>query len=212
MIAYCNNNPPITSDPTGEFLGTLIGAGVGWLVGGISAAVEGENFFDRAKEGAVSGAIAGLAVDVGVATGGVGGVAIAFVGGAIASDVETNMKDARRGTHTSTGERIFGACLGGALNLLSFGLVDSSAMKTGGNVLKNVVVNGNRQLFANATRQTAGKTVGKVLGICLGDVAWKGGKAALKNTAFNLIESVGETAIIGAFSKIFSKGVSVNAQ
>ena len=193
-------------------MGTLVGAGVGWLVGGISAAIEGDNFFDGAKEGAISGAIAGAAVDIGIATGGVGGVAIAFIGGAIASDVETNMKDERKGTHTSTGERLFGAFLGGALNILSFGLVDSSAMKTGGNVLKNVVINGNRQLFANATKQSTGKVVGKVLGKCLGNVAWKGGTAALKNTAYNLFESLAETAIIGAFNKLISKGVSMNAQ
>lgn len=90
MYAYCANNPVNRTDPSGKFflaiLGTVaIGALVGAIAGGVVALVNGDDFWAGVAGGAVSGAICTLGVAVAVATGGLGGLAIAatvgFAGG-----------------------------------------------------------------------------------------------------------------------------------
>ena len=91
MYAYCANNPVKRTDPSGKFflaiLGTMaVGALVGAIAGGVVAIVNGDDFWAGVAGGAVSGAICTLGVAVAVATGGIGGFAIAaaigFAGGA----------------------------------------------------------------------------------------------------------------------------------
>ncbi|MFP4287143.1 MAG: RHS repeat-associated core domain-containing protein [Candidatus Izemoplasmataceae bacterium] len=74
---YTFNNPIRYDDSAGTFINTAIGAVVGGIWGGISAAAKGENVWAGVGYGAATGALAGFVVDLALATGGVGGVAIA---------------------------------------------------------------------------------------------------------------------------------------
>ena len=75
MYAYCNNDPVDHLDSDGELASWLIGAVVGAIIGGISAAVSGCDFKETIAciaQGAFSGAYAGAAVDIAVASMGIG--------------------------------------------------------------------------------------------------------------------------------------------
>jgi RHS repeat-associated protein len=74
---YTLNNPIIYTDPTGEFVFTAVGA----VVGGVMAAIKGEDW----KIGALSGAAAGAVVDIGIASGGTSLIATAIIGGTSAA-------------------------------------------------------------------------------------------------------------------------------
>ena len=129
MFTYCGNNPIVRADAGGKIWNTLIGAAAGALIGGISAAIMGTDIKAGIVSGAISGAISGAAVDITIATGGAGLVALAAVtaasgaGGAASSYVNQRMngtshKDVDWGTVAVDG--IWGA-VGGAL---SFGMAD----------------------------------------------------------------------------------------
>ena len=77
LYAYCGNNPVMGYDPEGTFVSTILGAIVGAFWGGINAMVNGQDIGAGIAIGAAVGALTGLAVDIGVATGGVGGLLIA---------------------------------------------------------------------------------------------------------------------------------------
>ena len=68
MFAYCENNPVMRADESGEFFNTVIGAVVGATFGAVSATIAGTSIWGGALSGAVSGAIAGFGVDVAMAT------------------------------------------------------------------------------------------------------------------------------------------------
>jgi RHS repeat-associated protein len=57
--SYCRNNPIIYSDPSGHWfiIDDLIAAGIGALVGAVSAAINGEDIGQGALTGAISGAL-----------------------------------------------------------------------------------------------------------------------------------------------------------
>ena len=64
--SYARNNPIIYQDPGGEFVQILVatagGAILGGVIGGTIAALNGGDFWDGAKYGAIAGATAGLVV------------------------------------------------------------------------------------------------------------------------------------------------------
>ena len=200
MFAYCNNYPVARSDPNGEFFATLVGA-IGGAIGGfIGAAINGDDPLKGALIGAGTGALAGLAVDFAVATGGLGGVAIAVVGGAIAGGIDSAANDIANGRSVDWGGAALSAGIGGVTNLLSFGLVDSSALKSGGNIIKNFVSNGTKQLVANTTRKVAGKVVSKTF------------VGVAKNVGKNILSNSVEAAIISGFNGVFKKGIQAACQ
>jgi RHS repeat-associated protein len=129
MFAYCGNNPVSREDDGGAFWNTIIGTVAGAIVGGATAAIMGTDISAGIVSGALSGAISGAAVDIAIATGGVGLVALAGVaaasgaGGAAGSYVNQRMngvehKDVDWGTVIIDGA--WGA-VGGAV---SFGMAD----------------------------------------------------------------------------------------
>lgn len=75
MFAYCENNPILRIDSSGEFFFTIIGAAV-------EAAIKGEDILAGAASGAVSGAITGAAADLIAVTGGTAVVAVGVMAGA----------------------------------------------------------------------------------------------------------------------------------
>jgi RHS repeat-associated protein len=79
LFACCDNNSIIRSDKGGQFWNTVIGAFAGAIVGGISAAISGTDILAGMTSGAIAGGIAGAALDIVIATGGTGIVALAAV-------------------------------------------------------------------------------------------------------------------------------------
>ena len=141
LFAYCGNNPVSRADSNGHFWNTVIGAVAGAIVGGVSAALSGTDITAGIVSGALSGAISGAAVDIAIATGGVGLVALAGValasgaGGAASSYVNQRMNGRSHdevdwGTVAIDG--VWGA-IGGAL---SFGTAD-----VGGKMCKTLAEN-----------------------------------------------------------------------
>ena len=92
-FAYCDNNPVSRSDDGGAFFNTVIGAVVGGITAYCSAksdhSLSGKQVMQTAVAGAVTGAIGGFGVDVCLATGGVGGLVAAAIGGAVSSGGNT---------------------------------------------------------------------------------------------------------------------------
>lgn len=69
LFAYCNNNPVMNVDPTGHSAIALliafgIGAVLGGIYGGISAAANNQNFLVGITIGAVVGGLTGLITEV----------------------------------------------------------------------------------------------------------------------------------------------------
>ncbi len=98
---FAVNNPVYYYDEDGRFLGTFIGGLVGGIVGGVRAAIKGENVGRGFGRGMVAGMVAGAIVDITVATGGTGTVAL-LAGGALsgmggnAVDQFFNIKDGKQ--------------------------------------------------------------------------------------------------------------------
>ena len=87
MYAYCGNNPVNMADDGGHFANWIVGGIIGGIVGAITAAANGDNIKEvvaSAAHGAVSGMIAGAAVDIGLAVVASGGAAALVVAPAIA--------------------------------------------------------------------------------------------------------------------------------
>ena len=193
MFAYCNNNPVIASDENGDFFFTIIGAVSGAISGAINAAVNGDNILSGALIGAGTGAVAGAAVDFAVATGGIGGVAIAAIGGAAASGGGSILNDVANGREIDLVSAGIDAVIGAGTNLLSFGMVDRSALSSGGNILKNCIKNGGKLLMENTTRKVAGR------------IAMKSTAGVVKNVAKNISSNMASNVATSFFANLIGK-------
>ena len=163
MYAYCGNNPISREDDGGEFWNTVIGAAAGAIVGGISAAIMGTDIKAGIVSGALSGAISGAAVDIAIATGGVGLVALAGVaiasgaGGAASSYVNQRMNGKKHNEvdwDTVAIDGVWGA-VGGAL---SFGAADvgGKACKT---LAQNIALKGKKLVTQLASDLATATTI-----------------------------------------------------
>ena len=130
LYAYCDNNPVMRTDNGGEFWNWLVGGVVGAIGGAISAAIEGKTgveFWGSVANGAISGTIAGLAVDVLVCTGGsaavflaVGAAASGF-GSAVGSFAEDMMVDGKANWIDIGKDAMFGTVTGAMFGSMSKG-------------------------------------------------------------------------------------------
>ena len=137
MFAYCENNPVMRTDESGEFFNTVIGAVVGAAFGAVSAAIAGTSIWGGALSGAVSGAVAGFGVDVAMATVATGPVGIAFAVGAtfasgFAGSIVGDVIEAKsNGQNLCTGEVIGRAIISGTANMVTGGLNVAVGKATG---------------------------------------------------------------------------------
>lgn len=116
-------------DTNGEFINMLAGAIAGGIVGAINAALSGDDILAGAAMGAATGAIAGAAVDLAVATGGIGGIAIAAVGGSIANTTNYIATEKINGRNIDGGVLAIEAATGALSNVFTFDLAGGTMKK-----------------------------------------------------------------------------------
>ena len=192
MFAYCANNPVNYVDEQGTFLGMLFGAVVGAISGGINAAINGDDILAGILIGAGTGALAGAAVDIAVATGGVGAVAIAAIGGAVASGVSYYATEKVNNRKVSTGKLVLESSVGAVMNTLSFGLAGGTIAKQSGKILSNMKNTFVSEIMNNTTKTVAGKTVYKSI------------KNVIKNVVNNISYNFAEEAVVSFGSSMAS--------
>lgn len=118
---YALNNPLIYTDPTGEYVFTAIGA----VVGGVMAAIKGEDLKGVAI-GVVSGAAAGAVVDLAVVSGGTSLAAGALIGStssATGSAVNQLLTNGTVDLASLAIDATIGAVLGGLSGYASSGVI-----------------------------------------------------------------------------------------
>ncbi len=116
MFAYCENNPITNDDQSGEFINTILGA----ITGAVCAVVtrdRRESWTQAALRGAATGAIAGLGVDICIATGGVGGLIAVAALGAVSGFVDKYASKKNVGEKATAGELATSAVIGMGVNL-----------------------------------------------------------------------------------------------
>ena len=193
MFAYCQNNPARYIDPQGTFICTIIGALVGGVIGAINAAIEGDDVWAGMVIGAGTGALAGAAADVAIATGGVGAVVIAAAGGAVASGTNYVATEIVNDRPINGGKLAVEMTIGAVANVLTFGVGGGSLEKAGGKLISNIVNNFTNTVMKNATKQVAGKTVLKTA------------KTVIKHVTKNVLSEIADTTIISGGAWVNSK-------
>ena len=161
LFAYCQNNPVQYSDTTGTFINTITGALVGAIVGAINAAIKGDDVLAGAAIGAATGALAGVAADVAIATGGVGGLAIAALGGAISSGSNYAATELVNDRSVNGANFALEATVGAVANVLTFGLGKGSLTPRAGKLLSNMKSDFMNSVMKGTTKSVAGKTVSR---------------------------------------------------
>ena len=132
LYHYAGNNPVKYTDPDGEFA-TLVGMIIGGIAGGVSALTQrhkfnSKGFWAGVAGGAVSGLLSGLAVDITVATGGIGAIPIIGTGGALGGGLGSITESLISNDDLSLSNVLIDAAVGGTANLIGFGI---------GNVIAN---------------------------------------------------------------------------
>ena len=145
---YAGNNPVKYTDPDGEFA-TVVGTIIGGIAGGVSALTQGhklgsKGFWAGVAGGAVSGAISGLAIDITVATGGAGAIAIIGVGGALGGGLGSVSESIISGEQLSLANIAGDALLGGISNLAGFGVSKLVASKFSNILAKELTTEGSK--------------------------------------------------------------------
>ena len=187
MFAYCENNPIIGVDPTGEFLNTIFGAVAGSVIA-VATREEGETWQQAALRGAVTGMIAGFALDASIATAGAAGVLIATLGGAAAGAFDKYWSSANVGRKATGGELASSAIAGAVINT-AFGAAGRVAGRAVGNTVKTVV-KAVRTNFVSGFVTKSGRFLGR--------------KAA-KTVASNVRDSFAAGALTWMYNLLFSR-------
>ena len=116
MFAYCENNPIMRSDPTGELFGAISGVIIGGLTGALSASLNGGDVLAGALTGALNGGICGAIAESAAFTVGAAVVACGVVG--VVCDVINQAANGTKVKDMDLGSII----LSGAFSALSCGM------------------------------------------------------------------------------------------
>ena len=147
LFSYCENNPVKYVDSEGKFICAVTGAIAGAITGGISAWLDCdpndpkklEKIFATAALGAATGALAGACADLAIATGGVAGVAIAAVGGAIAGGANYAGTQGINDQKIDWGDFAVSAVIGAASNVLTMGMGAGPGTKATDRTVQGIV-------------------------------------------------------------------------
>ena len=161
LFAYCSNNPVMYSDPTGHFINTITGTIVGAFIGAINAAIKGDDVWAGMAIGAVTGAIAGLTADIAIATGGIGAIAIAALGGAGSSGLNYAATELANGRDIKIGALVIEMTVGAVANMLTFGVGGGSMTRRSGGLFHNLIEDCTTTIMKGTTKQVAGKTISR---------------------------------------------------
>ena len=184
MYSYCQNNPIRHIDSQGTFINTITGAIVGGLIGAVNAAIEGDDILAGAAIGAATGALAGITADFAIATGGVGAIVIAAVGGAISGGLNYAGNEVANGRKIRGDKLVLEMTVGAAANLLTFGAGGGSLKKTGGKTLSKMSRSLTSTVMKNTTKTAARKTV------------YRSARVVTKHVIKNSLMAATETAVI----------------
>ena len=187
MFAYCENNPIMRTDATGEFANTIFGTIAGAAIA-VATREEGETWQQAALRGAVTGMIAGLALDASVATAGAARVLIATMGGAAAGALDKYWSSANAGRKATGGELASSAIAGAVINT-AFGAAGRVAGRAVGNTVKTVV----KAVKTNFVSGFVTKS-GRFLG-----------RKAAKTVASNVRDSFAAGALTWMYNLLFSR-------
>ena len=194
LYVYGVSNPTVYMDRGGRFINTVTGFLIGGLIGGINAAIDGKDFWKGAAIGAVTGAVSGFAVDMALATGGIAMVAVAAVVGAAASGAgnaaSQMILDGKSLDELDKKSILTDALVGGACNLLSFGVSGGSLKKVGGSLWTNMKKNAVNTLMEGTTKTVSQSAVKKTTKV----ISTKAGKAVVRKTAATVVKKVAQNA------------------
>lgn len=186
LFAYCDNNPVVREDKDGQFWNFVIGATVGALVGGVSAAISsykstGSISWGSVAIGAASGAIGGL----------VGASGIGMVGQAAISGVTSALSNV--GNSLIRGEKInwtdvaIDATIGAGTSLIGSVLTSKAS-----NAATNTVKKGIDKIVTGKTNYDNGSRY------------WKGavkkGFRIMREGLYQLNVARGKSSVIGSIS------------
>ena len=189
---------------------------VGGIIGGINSALDGRSFWKGAAIGAASGAVSGFAVDLAVATGGIGGIVIAVVGGAVAGGggnfADQTLIEGKTLDEVDWKDVCVEATVGGAANLLSFGVSGGSLEKATGKVWDNIKKNAVDTLMEGTTKTVSQNAVNKTTKV----ISTSAGKAVVRKTiiptvvkkvAQNSAVQLANTTIISSAGALATKSI-----
>ena len=184
MFAYCNNNPISRADSSGDFFNTVCGAIVGGLLAGFTRDKEKETFGEAFLRGAVTGAIAGAALDISIATAGAGAaLAIAAVGGAAAAALDYGWETANKEEEVTLAGCVTNGIIGGGLNVLFMG-----AGRVVGRAIGDSVTTVAKALWKNTLNSVTSRT----------------GKFVAKKLGNEIISNTISSTTQGTFGKLYS--------
>ena len=154
LYAYCDNNPISRADRGGKFWNTIIGTVTGAIIGGVNAALTGSSIKAGIVSGAVSGAISGAALDIAVATGGIGVMAFAVIGGAGGGAIGSIISQTMNNQPVDPLAVLTDAVIGGIAGFMSYG----SALATGATPLRETLKQPMKEVAVQAVKDTASTT------------------------------------------------------
>ena len=190
LFAYCDNNPIARVDYDGRFWNTVFGTVIGGFATALTRDQTGcESFGQAFLRGAVTGFIAGAALDISIATAGAGAaIIIASIGGGVSSGVSSIWEDRNNDREIDYGKAAVNTVVGAFSNTLfgAYGRVDGRSVGTTiQTITKSVVTN-----TARSVTNTAGRFLPE--------------KAA-KTTVFSAAESMLSSVSNWLYSNVFSK-------
>lgn len=188
LFAYCDNNPVIRKDSSGQIWNTVFGALGGGLIE-MAMRSEKESIGQAFLRGAATGAIAGLSLDVSIATAGLApALAIAAGGGAISSITNTYLKNSSAGKSTTCKDIVASAVAGAVVNT-AFGAAGCVASRTVGTTVKSV----SKAVLANSKRQVTTQS-GRFLASRAG-----------RNATHSFVESTGSSFVSWLYGKVLGR-------
>lgn len=161
LFAYCKNNPVNFADTHGTFINMITGAIFGGFWGGINALISGDDIWAGISIGAGTGAMAGLCADFAIATGGLGGLALAAMGGAVSNGINYLATEVVNGREIDGGRLVLEMTIGAATNMLTFGVGNGSLTPRSGNKLSNMAKDFTDTIMKGTTKTVAGKVVSR---------------------------------------------------